>query len=129
MILEVLKMRPDIKRVEVLMNLDTVAIQKLFLENNLSGNIEELCFKKFMWYDERAEAMAQFMIKNTTLRRLEILTTSDLNKGLMCIFEALIYNKSITEYKIAINTIGHDTILFLNRLVTDNKLIKSLDLT
>lgn len=58
MILEVLKMRPDIKRVEVLMNLDTVAIQKLFLENNLSGNIEELCFKKFMWYDERAEAMA-----------------------------------------------------------------------
>ena len=51
-------MRPDIKRVEVLMNLDTVAIQKLFLENNLSGNIEELCFKKFMWYDERAEAMA-----------------------------------------------------------------------
>ncbi len=69
------------------------------------------------------------MIKNTTLKRLEILTTSDLNKGLMCIFEALIYNKTITEYKIAINTIGHDTILFLNRLITDNKLIRVLDLT
>ena len=64
MMLEVLKLRPDINVLEFGQGLDSQAIQVLFLENNLKGNITELIFKKFMWYDERSEAMGQFFMKN-----------------------------------------------------------------
>ena len=48
---QVLKMRPDIKTLEVMQVLDSNALESLFLQRDLGGNIEELVFKKFMWYD------------------------------------------------------------------------------
>eukprot|EP00347_Sterkiella_histriomuscorum_P008431 403345120 len=129
MMIEILKLRPDIKCIETHQNLDVDAIQKLFVDANLCGNIKEIIFKKFMWYEERAEIISQFFMKNKTIKKLQILTVNDCNRGLSPLLGALQHNRSITHYKIAINTLGQESIVFLTKLIQDNRVIESLDLT
>ncbi len=57
LLLEIFKLRPELKRLEIRANLDVNGMNRLFLEFNLGGRIEELCFRSFMWYDERSEVL------------------------------------------------------------------------
>ncbi len=126
---EVFKIRPDLIRIEIVQNLDVEGMNRLFLQLNLGGNIQELCFKRFMWYDERAEVLGQFFIKNKTVKRLEILTVNDCNRGLTAVLDALVHNKSIIHYKLAMNTLGQESILFFTKILQDNRRIEILDLS
>ncbi|CDW79809.1 leucine-rich repeat-containing protein loc400891-like [Stylonychia lemnae] len=129
LVIEILKLRPDIIRIELLQNLDVDGVQKLFIDFNLNNQITQVCFKRFMWYDQRAEILGQFFMKNKIVKQLEIITVNDCNRGLTPLFEALTHNRSISRYKIAINTIGQESILFLTKIIMDNKNVESLDLS
>ncbi len=68
-------------------------------------------------------------MKNKTLKKIEILTVNDCNRGLTAVFDALVHNKSITHYKIAVNILGQESILFFTKIIMDNRRLESLDMS
>ena len=82
-----------------------------------------------MWFDQIAEIIAQFLMKSKNLKKLEIITVNDCNRALTAVFEALHHNRSIMHLRVAINTLNQESILFLLKVIRENKRIEALDLS
>ena len=51
--------------------------------------IKVLVFKRFVWYDERAAVVANFLAENNSIRELQFLTVNDQNQRLATVFAGM----------------------------------------
>ena len=61
--------------------------------------------------------MAEFFNMNRTVKRVEMLTIYDCNKGISGVLEAIACNRGIREFKMPINAIGTEEALYILKLL------------
>ena len=65
--------------------MDAAGLAQLF-EEDLRGQIKTLIFKRFQWYEERAEVVSTFLMQNTSVETLGVLSVNENNRGLSPLF-------------------------------------------
>lgn len=128
MVQTVLQLRPDIKTLIVDQWIDAATANQLF-ESDLHGSITKLVFRKYVWYDERAQAVANFMMRNQTIEELEIVTVNDQSMRLGCVFQGLQHHFSLRHLKVAMNILGQDSVVFLLGCLDKLFLLHTLDVS
>ncbi len=91
-------------------------------------NIEILTFRRYHWYDDRAEPVADFLRNNHSLKRLEFLNVNDCYKAFTGVLEAMAESRTLTELRYPINGIGSDELIYLLKWIDDNSdVIEEID--
>lgn len=99
-------------------------------KRHLLQNIEVLTFRKYHWYDDRSEPVADFLRNSHSLKRVEFLNVNDCFKSFTAVLEALVDNRSISELRYPINSIGSDDLIYLLKWIDDNSdIIEEIDFT
>jgi hypothetical protein len=62
------------------------------------------------------------------LKRLEIQTINECNRAISTVLEVLPYS-SLREFKMPINAIGPDEVLYIMKIISENKKLAFLDLS
>lgn len=101
----------------------------MFENKAVLRNIEVISFQKYTWQEDRALPVAKFFSKCRHVRRVEILTIYDCNKAISSVLEAISMNKGVREFRMAINAIGADEFLFIQKMLIENRRLESLDIS
>ena len=122
----IFKLLPDYQALLIDQALDVQALIRLFTEVQ-KLRLDTLEFRRFMWFEERAEIVAKF-IKSSAIRKLSIITVNDCNKGLGSLFQIL-PSIDLTHLKIASNVLCAETVSKLVASIPKLQQLRVLDLS
>ena len=123
----VLKLRPDITTLIIDQAMDGSGLAQMF-EDDLHGHIKTLIFKRFQWYEERAEVVSTFLMQNKSIETIGILSVNENNRGLSPMFQGLQHHSTLKHLRVAINTIGQESVFFFMNCIDKLYQLETIDL-
>jgi hypothetical protein len=91
--------------------------------------IDAIEFKRFMWFDERADVVAKFIKANQFIHKISVLTVNDCNKGLSSLFAILPTQLELTHLTVACNVLTSETVQKFVMVIPKLHQLRVLDLS